>query len=98
MAFENNNTLGRGRKKGSQNFCTASIKQNLQSLVESNLINLNDDLKSLSPKDRVKAVIDLCKYVVPSLKQVDAEVTNGGTDLNFLSQYSEEELYKILKS
>jgi hypothetical protein len=98
MAFLENNTLGRGRKIGSQNLTTQSIKQNLQRLVENNLSTLDEDLKALSPKDRVKAVIDLCKYVVPSLKQVDAEVTNGGTDLNFLSQYSEEELYKILKS
>jgi hypothetical protein len=97
MAFTENNTLGRGRKVGSQNLTTQSIKQNLQMLVENNMETLDADLKSLSPKDRIKAITDLCKFIVPTLKQVDAEVTNT-TDLTFLDQFTESQLQILLEN
>jgi hypothetical protein len=95
--FTENNTLGRGRKLGSQNVATASIKQNLQLLVENNLSTLDADLKSLTPKDRIKSIIDLCKFIVPTLKQVDAEVKST-TDLTWLDAFSEDDLTKLLNS
>ena len=97
MAFTENNKLGRGRKLGSINVSTASIKQNLQMLVENNLDTLDADLKALTPKDRVKAITDLCKFIVPTLKQVDAEVTNT-TDLTWLDSWSESDLTKLLNN
>ena len=97
MAFTENNKLGRGRKLGSINVSTASIKQNLQMLVENNLDTLDADLKALTPKDRIKAITDLCKFIVPTLKQVDAEVTNT-TDLTWLDSWSESDLTKLLNS
>ena len=95
--FTENNTLGRGRKVGSQNVSTASIKQNLQMLVENNLSTLDADLKSLTPKDRIKAITDLCKFIVPTLKQVDAEVKSS-TDLTFLDQFTETQLQILLEN
>lgn len=95
--FTENNKLGRGRKLGSLNVATVSIKENLQMLVENNLTTLDADLKSLSPKDRIKAITDLCKFIVPTLKQVDAEVKSS-TDLTWLDNWSEEELQKLLNS
>ena len=97
MAFTENNTLGRGRKVGSQNLTTQSIKQNLQMLVENNMETLDADIKSLSPKDRIKAITDLVKYIIPTLKQVDAEVTNT-TDISWINDWTEEELTKLLNS
>lgn len=95
--FTENNTLGRGRKLGSQNVATASIKQNLQMLVENNMETLDADLKSLTPKDRIKSIIDLCKFIVPTLKQVDAEVKSN-TDLTFLDQFTENQLQILLEN
>lgn len=95
--FTENNTLGRGRKLGSTNVATTSIKQNLQMLVENNLSTLDADLKALSPKDRIKAITDLCKFIVPTLKQVDAEVKST-TDLTWLDAFSEDDLTKLLNS
>ena len=95
--FTQNNTLGKGRKLGSQNVVTGTIKQNLQKLIENNLDTLDADLKSLTPKDRIKAITDLCKFIVPTLKQVDAEVTNT-TDLTFLDQFSESQLQILLEN
>jgi hypothetical protein len=97
MAFTENNNLGKGRKLGSQNVATLSIKQNLQMLVEDNLSALDADLKALTPKDRIKAITDLCKFIVPTLKQVDAEVTNT-TDLTFLDAFTEAQLQILLEN
>ena len=85
MAFTENNTLGKGRKLGSLNVATVSIKENLQMLVENNLTTLDADLKALSSKDRIKAITDLCKFIVPTLKAIDADVKSTNTDLNWLS-------------
>jgi hypothetical protein len=97
MAFTQGNNLGRGRKQGSINKTTLSIKENYQKLIENNIDLLDADLKALSPRDRIKAIIELSKFIIPTLKQVDAEV-NTTTDVSWLNQYTEEELYKILNS
>ena len=97
MGFEINNKIGRGRKLGSVNKATISIKDNFQNLIENNLALLDADLKSLSSKDRLRIIIDLAKFVIPSLKQVEAEVKNT-TDLTWLENWSEEDLTKLLNS
>lgn len=95
MAFTQGNNLGRGRKLGSFNKTTLSIKENYQKLIEDNLEQLDNDLKSLSPKDRLKAIIELSKFIIPTLKQVDAEV-NTTTDVSWLDQFTEQDLEKLL--
>jgi len=97
MAFEINNKISRGRKVGSLNKATISIKDNFQSLIENNLELLDADLKSLSSKDRLRTIIDLAKFVVPTLKQVEQEVKNT-TDLSWLNDFSENDLSKLLNS
>lgn len=97
MAFTQNNTLGRGRKVGSQNKTTISIKQNFQKLIEDNLELLDSDLKALTPKDRIRAITELAKFVVPTMKQVEAEVTSVN-DLTWLDRFSENDLQKLLNN
>jgi hypothetical protein len=57
-----------GRPKGSKNKTTIEIREQIQFLVEDNLDLLNEDLKKLEPRDRIKAVIDLAKFILPTLK------------------------------
>jgi hypothetical protein len=97
MGFTQNNTLGRGRKAGSLNKTTISIKQNFQTLIEDNLELLDSDLKSLTPKDRIKAITELAKFVVPTMKQVEAEVTSVN-NLTWIDQFSESDLQKLLNN
>jgi len=97
MAFEQGNRIGPGRKPGSLNKNTISIKSNFQKLVEDNIEQLDADLKALSPRDRIKAIIELSKFIIPTLKQIDAEV-NTTTDVSWLDQYTESDLEKILNS
>ena len=97
MGFEINNKIGRGRKLGSVNKATISIKDNFQNLIENNLALLDADLKSLSSKDRLRTIIDLAKFVVPTLKQVEQDIKNT-TDLTWLDSWSESDLTKLLNS
>ena len=97
MGFEINNKIGRGRKLGSVNKATISIKDNFQNLIENNLELLDADLKSLSSKDRLRTIIDLARFLVPTLKQVEQEVKNT-TDLTWLDAWSESDLTKLLNS
>ena len=60
-----------GRTAGVPNKDTRQIRENFELLVQSNLSTLKADIKSLKPIDRLKIVIDLAKFVVPTLKAVE---------------------------
>jgi hypothetical protein len=65
-----------GRTKGTPNRNTTEIREQFQSLITDNLEQMNNDLKALEPKDRIKAIIDLSKFVLPTLKAIDFTDTN----------------------
>ncbi len=67
-----------GRPKGTPNKVTTEIRERFTALVEDNLDQLNEDLKELDPPQRVKAILDLAKFVIPVMKaQVFKDVTEG---------------------
>ena len=47
-----------------------------QCLLEDNINTLQDDLKGLDPKDRIKAILDLAKLVLPSKQEYEISTTN----------------------
>jgi hypothetical protein len=71
-----------GRPKGSQNKDTTVIRNCFQLLVENNLEQLDVDLKKLEPKDRIKAVLDLAKFVIPLLKATELTTSTLETAFN----------------
>ncbi|MBK0383558.1 hypothetical protein I5M32_11375 [Pedobacter sp. SD-b] len=66
-----------GRTKGTTNKDTAEIRNSFQLLIENNLKQLEQDLKALEPKDRVKAIIDLSKFVIPIMKATELNDVSG---------------------
>lgn len=64
-----------GRTKGAVNKTTTEIREHYQKLVSDNLEQLDSDLKSLEPLQRLKMVIELSKFIVPTLKAT--ELTTG---------------------
>tara|TARA_R110000782_G_scaffold146116_5_gene238848 strand:- start:75 stop:383 length:309 start_codon:yes stop_codon:yes gene_type:complete len=66
-----------GRTKGAINKTTTEIREHYQKLVSNNLELLDKDLKSLEPLQRLKMIIELSKFVVPTLKQQDVTLESG---------------------
>lgn len=60
-----------GREKGTPNKNTTQTREMFQSIVDANTIQLIADLKELKPVERVKAIIELAKFCVPTLKAID---------------------------
>jgi len=86
-----------GRTKGAVNKTTAQIREHYQKLVSDNLEQLNNDLKSLEPLQRLKMIIELSKFVVPTLKQQDLTLESGqGVNIISLGNgISPEEIRRI---
>ena len=60
-----------GRTKGAVNKTTTEIREHYLNLVSNNLEQLDNDLKSLEPLQRLKMIIELSKFVVPTLKATE---------------------------
>ena len=60
-----------GRPVGSPNKTTAEIRKAFQLLVSNNIDTLQADLDSMKPTERVKAMLELMKFVLPTLRAVE---------------------------
>lgn len=72
MARLKNDGKGRlgGRRAGTPNKATATTREWIQALLDENQDSIREDLKKMSAKDRVNALLSLIPYVTP--KQVSA--------------------------
>jgi len=90
------NTTGKkygGREKGTPNKITSEIREKFMLLVESNIDRLQEDLNALEPIDRIRMIIGLSKFVLPTLKAIDINEkvdTPQPLEVNF--HYTTEEL------
>lgn len=69
-----------GREKGVPNKDLAKTRELIEQLVKENFSQLDLDIKSLSPRDRVSAIISLLKYCTPTFKAI--EITDETTPVN----------------
>lgn len=60
-----------GRPKGSKNIATAEIREKFKELVESNLSQFQNDLDTLEPKERLTIIMQIAKFILPTLKAID---------------------------
>jgi hypothetical protein len=73
------NTTGQkfgGRSKGTPNKTTSEIREIYKELLENNIERLQDDIDSLDPFNRIKVLLELSRFVIPTLKQ--SELTMEG--------------------
>lgn len=98
--FQKGNTLGKGRARGSKNKATTEVRQSFQTLVEGSLQQLEDDLRQLEPKDRLRIIIDLSKFFLPVLKSVDVQndTNNENILIEKLLEISDADFEKIYKN
>lgn len=60
-----------GRPKGAKNKSSVIVQNAFSELLSDNLPQLKKDIAELHAKDRVKVLLDLAKFVVPTLKSQD---------------------------
>ena len=65
-----------GRKSGSTNKTTTEIRKKYLELIENNFEQLENDLKNLKASERVKAIIELSKFILPTLKATEMSLNN----------------------
>ena len=97
MPFEKGNNLGKGRPQGKPNKTTQEIKQMFQCLLEDNINTLQDDLKGLEPKDRIKAILDLAKLVLPSKQEHEISTTNLAMPTIIVNDANTQQAFEELK-
>lgn len=72
-----------GRPKGSPNIATAEIREKFSLLLENNFDKLQTDIDLLEPKDRIRTLLELAKFVVPTLKATELINSNAdGSEFN----------------
>ena len=82
----------KGRPKGSVNRATAKVREVYAQLLEENLDQLKEDFKKLEPKERIRLMLDMSKYVIPTLKATEYIVPKPETP-----HYTTEEREKRIK-
>lgn len=77
MGFRNRELASRAGKlssrKGIPNRATNEVRKSFQLLVENNLERLQNDLDELEPKDRIKFILDMAKFILPTLQAVSVD-------------------------
>lgn len=77
-----------GRKKGTPNKSSASLRQSIQTILENNIEQYQGDLNEMSAKDRVTSINNLMKFSLPQLKAQDVKmnVDTNGVDESILDE------------
>ena len=60
----------------SEDNATTEIRKKYLELIENNFDQLEKDLKSLKASERVKAIIELSKFILPTLKATEMSLSN----------------------
>ena len=60
-----------GRQKGTSNKATIDIRDAFKAMIQNNLEQIEKDLLELRPEQRIKAITELSKFCVPTLKAVE---------------------------
>ena len=57
-------------REGVPNKASSQVREAFKQLVQSNLPQMQSDLDSLEPKDRLKFILDMAKFILPTLQAV----------------------------
>ena len=80
-----------GRPKGSPNKTTQSVREWLTKLIDDNREQMQKDLASLEPKERLQMLEKFMQYTVPKMQSVEAKI-----DLDRLTSDQLDQLIKEL--
>ena|SRR5690554_5541022 len=60
-------------REGVPNRATSEVRKAFQLLVEANLPQMQTDLDSLEPKERIKFMLDMAKFILPQLQSISID-------------------------
>ena len=76
MSFRGKPNLN-GRKVGSKNLVTKQTKEAVSEIIEGNLSEFQNRMNNLSDSEYCKIYLSLMKFVVPTMRSIDApSITN----------------------
>lgn len=52
---------------------TDGIRERFQNILTDNLEQLTKDLQTLEPKDRIKVLLEISRFVLPTLKSIESK-------------------------
>ena len=70
-----------GRKVGSKNRNTNEMKTAIQNILDTNISQMESDLKKLTPKDRLNVLLKLADFILPKVQSVSAETTETDNEI-----------------
>tara|TARA_B100001059_G_scaffold86666_1_gene84844 strand:- start:1188 stop:1490 length:303 start_codon:yes stop_codon:yes gene_type:complete len=82
MPFKPGHNLSKGRPKGASNKSTEIVKKNVAILLENNIQLVQEDLDSMKPRDRVNALLQFMKFLIPTQKAVEVENRISQEEIN----------------
>jgi hypothetical protein len=88
MPFKPGHNLSKGRPKGSSNMSTEIVKKNVALLLENNIQIVQEDLDQMQTRDRVNALLQFMKFVVPTQKaiEVDNRISQEEMNENYINK------------
>ncbi len=63
----------KGRPKGAKDKAKGRLVERITDIVECNIDKLQDDIDTLEPQERIKAITSLINYVLPKQAAVDVQ-------------------------
>ena len=78
MAFTENRELASragklGTRKGVPNRVNHEVRKSFKLLIENNLERLQNDLDELEPKDRIRFILEMARFILPTLQAVSVD-------------------------
>ena len=94
MKFQENNSYGKGRKRGSKNKNSSALKEIVKKILFEDTGSIADDLNSLEPFQRLQIKSKLFNLVMPNMKAIEVnDVTVEDNSIAArLEAYSDAEL------
>ena len=88
MPFETRYSLATGRPKGSSNKATEIVKKSVALLLENNIQIVQEDLDQMQPRDRVNALLQFMKFLIPTQKaiEVDNRISQEEMNENYINK------------
>lgn len=91
-------TNPKGRPKGSKNIRNVKLNEVVKNLLEDNISQLKNDLRTLEPNERVKAITNLLAYAIPKQAAIttEAKIEAEFTQLEKLLQNAPDEAVQAI--